>query len=159
MKIIVDTREDENKFLAFSAYQDDVRLYRDKLDAGDYTIFGADRPGDDHSIIFERKENCRELITNLATHWDRFQNEMGLLARYKRAQIIVCQPDCFQYLYDNGLTKCSPSFIYSRLSHVYFNFGVSTIFLKDRDAVENYMYRMFRLTAKALREDAEYTQN
>lgn len=154
MKIIVDTRED--KPLEFFAYQDTVKLYRDKLDAGDYALVGADRPGDDHSVIFERKETCRELITNLGQEWDRFLREAEILSQYKLAQIIVCQPDSFQYLYDRGLTKCSPSFLYSRITHLYFMYGVSTIFLRDREAVENYMFRMFSKLSKTLREDPLY---
>lgn len=156
LNLIVDTRED--KPLTFKDYLTEVKLHSDGLKAGDYTMFGADRPGDDYSIIFERKESCRELLRNLVANWDVFCKELELLSYYNTAQIVVCEADSFQYLYDRKMTQCSPSILYSRLAYAKLHYGVSCIFLRSREAAENYMFRMFSHVARALREDAMYVK-
>lgn len=139
INIIVDTRETQP--LLFSTY-DDIEICRDKLDAGDYSMSGYDLPGDDNSIIIERKADCQELVTNLGSKWKQFEAEARLLSMYKHKAIIVCGPDNFEYLYTRGFTKLHPNFIYKQLSYLFINFGIPTIFMSDRENAENYIYRL-----------------
>lgn len=118
-------------------------MTKDKLDAGDYTIVGHDRPSDDDSIIIERKKTCSELIGNLGTHWERFTREAELLTEYKHKCIIVCCPDNFETLYHQGLTALSPNYIYSRIALLYLKYQIPTIFMPSTDAAENYIFRLF----------------
>lgn len=155
LKIIVDTRED--KPLDFLNHLGEVQIYHDNLKAGDYTLVGADLPGDDYSVIIERKESCREFLRNLVAEWDRFERELALLSRYNTAQIVVCEPDRFDWLYAQDMTKCHPSILYSRIAYAKLHYGVSCIFLKDRVAAENYIFRMFNHVDRAIKQDAIYT--
>ena len=158
--IIVDTREQHPLFVndedfgtvrpVFSSlslrdeWLDKVVLHRDKLDCGDYTMYAHDLPGDDHSIVLERKKDCMELITNLVTKWDQFASEMELLRQYKHKQIIVCKPENFWWLYQQGFTAVHPNFLYKKLAVLYYDFGVPVTFLGSRMAVEAYMYSFMK---------------
>ena len=139
IKIIVDTREQDP--LRFADYE--VETCRDKLDAGDYTIFSHDRPKDDHSIIIERKKNCQELIGNFGTKWDTFRAELELLGEYKHRAIVVCGPNNFPYLYERGFTALHPSFIYSRIAEVTMEYQIPILFAGTREDAENIIYRLF----------------
>jgi ERCC4-type nuclease len=141
INIIVDTRE--NDPLLFSLYDEEIKTHRDKLDAGDYTLFAHDMPGDDDSIIIERKANCQELVNNLGKKWEQFKAEAELLSKYKHKVILVCGPDNFNYLYDRGFTRLHPNFIYKQLNYLWINYGIQTLFLPDRDTAENYIFRSF----------------
>ena len=140
LHIIRDTR-DQNP-LIFSEY-DYIEVGVDKLDAGDYTIRCHDMPGDDYSVMIERKADCQELVTNLCKNWDRFLAEAELLSKYKVAQIVVCGPDNFEYLYTRGFTKLHPNFVYKQLTHLLCTYGISTTFLPDRASAESYIVRLF----------------
>lgn len=165
IRVICDTREqkplfvDPNDletgrcFIAGEAWSEKVELHRDKLEAGDYSLFSHDLPGDDHSVIFEKKKDSLELATNLVADWDRFVSEMELLVPYKHKQIIVCKPENFGWLYDNSYIKFSPNLAHKRLAQLQYEFGVSTVFLSSRHAVENYMYYYMRdIMNKALQD-------
>lgn len=140
VRLMVDTREQQP--LTFEDFEDIV-IWRDTLDVGDYTISGHDRPADDHSVIIERKANCKELVTNLGAEWDRFKREAEILSNYKIKQIVVCGPDNFGFLYDKKYTKLHPNFIYRQLGILLLDYGISTIFLPDRKAAESYIFRLF----------------
>lgn len=148
IKIIYDTREQDP--LRFHEYE--VDICRDKLDAGDYTLSGHDRPRDDHSIIIERKKNCQELVSNLVMNWDRFKAELEILSQYKHKAIVVCGPNNFPHIYSRGYTKVSPSFAYSRIADILMDYGIPTIFADTRDEASNLIYRMF---IKAIRLNYE----
>ncbi len=150
LKIICDTKEQQP--FTFEPYSD-VIVYRDKLDAGDYTIVGQDMPGDDHSVIIERKKSCSELLTNLGSKWEQFKAEAEKLQKYSFKQIVVHEPSNFEHLYDMELTRLSPGFVYKQLSILATDYGVHTIFLSSKQAAENYVYRLFyRLRNKIIHE-------
>ena len=149
LKIIVDTREQQP--LTFAQFEH-VETGRDTLGAGDYTIVGQDMPGDDFSVIVERKKDAKELAHNLGKGWDRFLREAEILATYKVRQIVVCGPDNFHYLYDRGMTKMHPSFCYKRLTTLLVDYNISTIFLPTRELAENYIFRLFYEMSKRLRD-------
>ncbi len=140
MKIIVDTREQEP--LTFSLIND-VQVGRDKLECGDYSMAGHDMPGDDNSVIIERKQNCSEICSNLAKNWDRFQRELEKMAEYKHKIILICGPNNFSHLHERGYTKLHPNFIYKQLSLIHIKYGIPTIFAGTREDAEQYMYRYF----------------
>ena len=153
LKIIVDTREQnpltwENELKPY-----DVVLTRDKLDFGDYSLVGHDQPSDDDSIVIERKKNCQELVGNLGTNWDRFKDEMAGLKAYKHKSIIVCGPNNFAHLYNQGFTKLHPNFIYKRLADLFIYYNISTVFLNTREDAENYIYRLFNEIANKTRNE------
>lgn len=137
--IIRDTKE--KKPLLFNQY--DVTVGSDALKAGDYTMSGFDMPGDDNSVIVERKKDCMELCGNLGVGWEAFCNEAELLTRYNHRCIVVCGPYNFPYLYEKKYTKMSPSFIMKRLAILQLKYGLFTIFLQDRDTAEEYIFRLF----------------
>lgn len=141
MKIIVDTREQEP--LTFSL-KEDIQIGRDKLECGDYSIAGYDLPGDDGSIIIERKQNCNELCGNLGANWERFQKELEKMAEYKHKMILVCGPNNFPYIHGRGYTKLHPNFVYKQLSIIHIKYGIPTIFAGTREDAEEYMYRYFK---------------
>lgn len=143
IRIIRDSREQQP--LTFVNYED-VVISPDKLDAGDYSLAAFDMPGDDYSVIIERKKDCRELASNLTTDegWRRFQAEAEILSKYKIKQIIVCGPNNFEFLISRGYLQSNLSFIYSRLAAMKVCYGVDVLFLNNRDEAENYIYRLFR---------------
>jgi ERCC4-type nuclease len=165
IKIICDTREQKplfvdandlelgRSFIPSEFWTSKVELSRDKLDAGDYSLVAHDLPGDDYSVIFERKKDCTELASNLVTNWDRFLAEMSLLKNYKHKQIIVCKPENFHWLHEQGYIQFSPNLVYKRLALLHWEFGISTTFLGSRLAAENYIYYYMRdIMNKALND-------
>lgn len=157
IKILYDTREQNPLTWKNELKPYEVTLARETFECGDYTIVGHDMPGDDNSVIIERKKNSLELVGNLGTNWDRFCNELELMSKYKYKQIVVCGPDNFSFLYSRGYTKLSPSFVYKQLVHIFIYFNISTIFLNSREEAENYLYRMFvHLSNKTEAENVVY---
>lgn len=145
LRIIRDTREQQP--LLWEGY-DGVQVGRDTLSAGDYSLAGNDLPGDDFSIIVERKQDCQELCKNLGSKWDNFIAEAEKLQKYYFRQIVVCGPDNFEHLYMQGLTKLHPGFIYRQLSILAVDYGIPTVFLANRSAAENYIFRLFNRVKK-----------
>lgn len=143
IKVLVDTREQNPLEWKNELKPYEIVLARETLPCGDYTLVEHDMPKDDNSIIIERKKNCMELVGNLGANWERFKNELSLMADYKHKQIVVCAPDNFSYLYARGYTKISPSFAYRQLSYIFIYFGISTTFFPTHIEAENYLYRLF----------------
>lgn len=141
LKIISDTREQYP--FEFKEY-DNIRIYNDTLDFGDYTLVGHEFPHDDESIIIERKAHCKELLNNLGTNWNRFEREAEELQKYKHKCIIVCGPENFNMLYRQNLTQINPDFAYRQLSILHTKYQLPTLFFENRENAENYVYRMFK---------------
>ncbi len=139
MNILIDTREQQP--LLFENYSD-IKWCRDTLACGDYTVAGHDLPTDDHSVIFERKKNCLELVSNLGMNWERFQSELKLMTQYKHKQIVVCAPNNFQYIFDKRYTKINPEFAYKRIAHIFTEYHIPIVFMDTRQEAETYMYRV-----------------
>lgn len=145
LNILIDTREQDP--LLFVGCED-VQISRELVPAGDYTLVGHDMPGDDHSVAFERKKNCQELCGNLGTGWDRFVREAEKLQQYTYKQIVVCGHDNFLELYNRKFTQLHPNFIYKRLAELHINYGITTIFLPNREIAQNYIFRHFKDIAR-----------
>ncbi len=145
MHVLHDTREQQpltwRNFRGELIYN--ITIGRDTLTAGDYTIAGHDLPGDDNSIIIERKKDCKEFVVNLVAKWDVFQNELKLMAQYKNRQIIVCAPENFDVLYRQGLTKVSPNFAWSRIADIQTYYQIPVIFFDNREKAQEYLFRLF----------------
>lgn len=139
-KILFDSRE-QNPFL-FKEY-DYIRPVRETLEVGDYTLVGHDMPGDDQSVIVERKADTKELLTNIGQKWERFLNEMKGIREYKNRMILVCGPNNIEFLYRQGLTQVHPNFFYKQLAILQIEYGVPVIFMPDRIHAESYMVRYF----------------
>lgn len=145
ISIIYDTRE--QKPLTFERFleNNNLELIKDTLSCGDYTLGGFDIPCQiDDSIIIERKKDCQELIGNLGTNWERFKNELEQMSKFKHKFILVCGDQNFQWLYDKKYTKLSPAFIFRQLAQIQINYGISIIFLGNRESVEEYIFRIFK---------------
>ncbi len=147
--IIRDTKE--QKPLGFIDYP--VKITNESLPAGDYSLVGHDMPGDDDSIIIERKKDCMELCSNLGAKWEQFENEAKLLKKYKHKMILVCAPNNFDYLCDRGFTKLSVNFIYKRLAYLYVNYGITITYMPNRESAENLIYRTFLEIIRKTREE------
>jgi ERCC4-type nuclease len=141
MLIIKDTKEKDG--FDFKDYSD-VKISRDTLKYGDYTLAIADNSDFRDSIIIERKKNCMELINNLGTNFERFCNEMEGLTKYQHKQIVVCGPNNFSYLVDRGLTRLNLNFIYKQLAYLQIYYNVDIIFFPNKEEAENYVYRLFK---------------
>ncbi len=100
-------------------------------------------PGDDDSIIIERKKDSMELIANLGAEWDRFIREAEKLVKYKHRQIVVCGPDNFETLIAQGFTQLPINFIYARMAFLFIKYQIPVIFMPDTAAAENYIFRLF----------------
>jgi len=137
--ILRDTRE--QKPLEFQGLN--VKIAVDTLQAGDYSLVGHDLPGDDNSIIFERKQNCLELCNNLGSSWDRFKRELDVLKTYKYKQIVICGPDNFDYLIRKRYTMLNMNFIRKRLAEMHVLYDVTVVFMPDRIQAENHIFRAF----------------
>mgnify|MGYP007100055221 CR=1 FL=1 len=140
LRIICDTKE--QRPLLWKGY-DGVIVGRDSLTEGDYSIAGHDLPGDDYSIVIERKKNCNELLTNLGTKWEQFRNEAERLRPYYFKQIVVCDLPNFEHLYEQGLTKMHPGFVYRQLAILATEYDFTTTFMPSPEAAENYIFRLF----------------
>ena len=151
--LIIDSREKHPLQFSPDIYGTDHITYVDKLDAGDYSLAGHDRPNDDNSIIFERKMSCAELITDLGQEWTQFETRLKILSSYCYKSILVCANECFWSIYNNGLTKLHPNFVFSRLSYIYINYQIPTLFLVSRANVENYIWRCFIKVVEKTRND------
>ena len=92
----------------------------------------------------ERKANCQELIGNIGTNFQTFQNELELMQQYKIKAIIVCGPNDFADLYDKGYTKIHPNFALKQLSLIHAKYQIPTIFLESRFQAEAYIFRLFK---------------
>jgi ERCC4-type nuclease len=149
MLVIKDTKEKDG--FNFKDYTD-VKISNDSLKYGDYTLAICDHPDFDESVIIERKKNCRELINNLGSEFERFCREMDGLQKYKHKQIIVCGPNNFSYLVDRGLTKLSLNFIYKQLAYLQVNYNVDILFFPNIEEAENYVYRLFKEIERKLDE-------
>lgn len=141
VKIIADTRE--KKPLTFSQYPE-VKIYKEKLDAGDYSLVAHDLPGDDYSVIVERKRNCLELCGNLGQNWNCFLREMELVKNYKIKVLLVCEKNIFHHLYKDGKTRMHPSLIRKRLLYLQIKYGVQFMFFPDEESAEEYVVRLFK---------------
>lgn len=148
LHIIHDTREQKPLFVDDDRWLQFIKIGRDTLSAGDYSVAGHDLPTDDDSIILERKADCVEFATNLVAKWETFQQEMEKISRYRHKQIIVCKPENFAWLYDNGFTQVHPRMFLKRISEIYLDYGVSTVFLNSRQTAARYMYSLLRNVAK-----------
>lgn len=137
---MVDTREQQP--WTWERYENIVTQV-ETLPAGDYTIVGHDMPGDDYSIVIERKKDCRELLGNIGAGWEAFQNEMEIVAQYKNKLVLVCGPDNSDWLYGKGLTKISPNFFRKRMALLQINYQVPIVFMETREAAEDYAFRLF----------------
>lgn len=140
MKILIDSRE-QSPFRWID--YENLTTVREKLDFGDYSLVSHDMPGDDESVIIERKQHCQELLSNIGMYWDRFKRELEGLAKYKHKFIIVCGPSNFDYLYNKGFTKISPNFAYKQLAFIYTEYGIPTLFFSKAEDAENFIYRLF----------------
>lgn len=141
IKIIKDTRE--KKPFVFDQYPE-IEVHEDKLDAGDYSLYGHDMPGDDYSVVIERKQNCLELATNLGQKWDVFLKEMERLKDYKIKVLIICEKNTFYQLYKDGKTKMHPSLIRKRLLYLQIKYGVQFMFFPDVQFAEEYVAKLFK---------------
>lgn len=141
MRILQDTREQNP--LSWATFPN-IQIQVDTLPCGDYTLIGHDMPGDDHSIIIERKKNCQELVGNLGAHFDTFENEMLKMQQYKNKMILVCSDDDFADLYDKQYTRIHPNFAYKQLAVLQAKYQVPTLFLGNRLNVETFIFRVFK---------------
>lgn len=142
LRIIQDTRE-QSPFEWNSAQYANFEIGVDKLDYGDYSIAGYDRPGDDCSVIIERKKNCRELCSNLVAEWDRFKNELVGLSKYKHPFIIVCENYSYTWLYEQGLTRVHPHLIVKRLAEIQLDYKIPVLFFDSKGTAERFVFQTF----------------
>ena len=140
MNVIIDSRE-QNPF-RWMDYEN-LTTVRDKLDFADYSLASYDRPGDDDSVVIERKQHCQELLSNIGQNWERFQRELVGMSKYKHKFIIVCGPSNFDYLYNKGFTKISPNYAYKQLAYIYTEYGIPTLCFSKVEDAENFVYRLF----------------
>lgn len=140
MEVIVDTREQQP--FEFETYSR-INCHRDKLEVGDYSVAAFDQPGDDYSIIVERKENCSEFLRNLGANWKRFEKELAIMSQYRTKIITVCEPKKFEQLYSKGYSQLHPNFAEAQLLKILINYGIPTYFFRSRDDCENFIYRLF----------------
>ena len=151
-KIIVDTRE--QKPLLFENYK--IKTARDKLDAGDYSLVGHDRPGDDYSLIIERKENTQELLNNISSKWEQFVRELELMRKYKYRFIIVCGPNNVDHLIRQGFTRMTSAFIHSQYAKIMMDYEVPIIWADSRANAEEQIYRICtNILKKMLNEEQQ----
>jgi ERCC4-type nuclease len=150
IKIIADNNEKDP--LRFSTFEN-VVVGKDSLETADYTVAGHDLPGDDHSIIIERKKNCLELIGNLVSGWEVFERELQRMMKYRHRAIVVCGPNNFPYIYSSGMTKVSPNFAYCRLTDIIMDMNIPVIFAGSREDAEAIIYRMFVKVVKNVEQE------
>jgi len=140
IKVLYDSRE-QNPFL-FNGY-DYIVTSKETIPYGDYTLVGHEFPQDDHSVIIERKANTQELVTNIGQKWEQFVAEMEQVSRFKHKMILVCGPNNIDFLYRQGLTKIHPNYFFKQLAVLDIEYGVSTIFMPNREMAESYLVRYF----------------
>lgn len=140
MIIVADTKEKQP--LEWLNYAD-VQVTPQALKYGDYTLRGFDTPDKPGSIIIERKQNANELVGNLGMKWDNFELEMQRMSPFATKLVVVGSPCNFEWLYEKKFIKVTPQFLYSRMAHIQLNYGVSIMFMSNRDQLEHYLYRLF----------------
>jgi len=142
LRIIQDTREQSPFEWASEQYQN-FEIGIDTLEYGDYSLAGYDLPTDEHSIVIERKKDCRELCRNLVADWDRFKRELEGLAKYQYPFIIVCENYSYPWLYEQGLTKVHPNLILKRLSTIHLDYRVPILFFDNKRSAERFVFQSF----------------
>ena len=143
MIVLADTHEKQP--LEWTSYENIV-VEQKHLKYGDYTLRGFEESETPGSIIIERKKNALELVGNLGKKWAQFEVEMERMAPYHTKLIIVGSPCNFEWLHEAGYIKAHPNFLFSRLAHIQIEYGISTLFMANREQVEHYMYRLFKRT-------------
>lgn len=151
LTILRDTREKHP--IEFEKYPD-VRVWKQSLSCGDYSLFGFVKPDEPYSIVIERKATCQELVLNLGSKWDSFCREMEKLQKYHTKLILVEDNwSGFQELIDKKYTKLSLNFIRKQLDICLLKYNVPTIFLGSKENVEYYIYRLFKRNLNLFREE------
>jgi len=95
--IIIDTREHDPYMF------DGIQTIRQKLDAGDYSLYGAE-----HRIAIERK-GTNDWVSTIIHNQKRFAKELLRLAQMEKAYIIIeCSvPDIWAHRYHGGAAPLS----------------------------------------------------
>lgn len=141
IRIIQDTRE--QRPFDFSLYH--ALVGRDTLTAGDYTMGAHDMPGDDHSVMIERKQDAQELLTDLGAEWDRFvRNKLIPLRAYRHKAIVVCSNSDIEMLVNTHRTRLNLPFIYKQIATCHAQYGVPIMFFPSSKAAAAFVFRFFK---------------
>ena len=160
--VIVDTREksgwDFEGKLPSNIYI--KKIYRDKLEAGDYTIVGYESPDDEFGVIIERKNSVEEFLRNIGKNWDVFKRELEKLSKYKVAAIIVEDDLSEAYKRFNAkagkygkIFNLPPDFILKRVSEIKSMYGVSVFFVSSKYNGQRLACNLFK---NCIMQDKEY---
>lgn len=131
--ILVDTREKRPWKLVYPCLTT-------KLDAGDYTIQGAEK-----QLRIERKGSIGEFVNNCSKgDWKRFRDALRKLSRYKH-KAIICEfemRDIFAERWPGGITGDA---ILARISEITLEIGIPIIFAgkKGKSVASAFMLKYY----------------
>lgn len=137
--IVIDTREPLHTAWTFDGYETERR----KLDAGDYSVAGLES-----RIAIERKE-AGDLVSSLTQGRNRFERELGRLAAFERAAIVV-EADMDHIIEWRYRSAVSPKAIVGSLGSFFGRYGVPTIFAGSRRNAQIIALSMLTKCAKHL---------
>jgi len=150
--ILIDTRE--QRPYEYDATADGVTTLRRKLDAGDYSISGAEA-----YIAIERK-SIDDWVSTITHARERFNEELKKLRALDRAYIVVEAgwDDVYEGRYARSITN-PPRAVISRTIAIMSRYRIPVIFAGDRptarDVVKDILLDYWRFRLPALRAKEE----
>ena len=159
IKIIVDTREKENKNILQYLSNKNIPYIRRKLDFGDYSYM-IDDLSYENEFSIERKMSLTELSGNIAQYRDRFERELQR-AKESNAKLILLvengsYDDILQHNYKTDLKE--KSYIASLFSFTH-RYGLDINFIERKYAGLFIYHACYYHARERLKESEHETKN
>lgn len=147
IRIIRDSQE--KKGFDFEFY-DEVKVIREKLKTGDYTLDGH------RDVIIERKKSPSEIYMNLSNTYEkgRFLRECGRLTEFRLPIILFEFPESYLYEFPKnsgipedkqGTLRMSAKYLRKMIYEIPENYPpIKLVFCDDRVMAEDYIFTLFK---------------
>lgn len=131
--IIVDTAEQ-----APWHFSPGVRVLSRTLMTGDYSIEGFEQ------IITVERKSLPDLVKTVVTDWQRFSRQLRRMSAMDLA-IIVCEAPVTALMDKQYVSDINPLSVRGKLNAILCDFGVSTVFLDNRQIASQWVENLFML--------------
>lgn len=134
MLILVDSREQ-------APWRFDAATERKTLDTGDYTLKGFE------IVLTVERKSLDDLVHTVIHDWLRFTKQLRRMAAMDSAAIVV-ESNVDLLMGGQFASKASPASVRGKLSAIWLDFGVPTMFLSSpqlaAEWVENYFEHFWK---------------
>lgn len=131
MHILIDQQEK-------APWRFDCQTKVKHLETGDYSL-----PGFESVLIVERK-NLSDLVKTVITDWQRFARQLRRMSAADVAYI-VCEASVTALMEHKYSGDILPESVRGKLNAIQLDFGISTIFLDNREIAASWAHNLFNL--------------